>query len=785
MYTAERIIFLIGCSLSILGGIVVCASYFSSANMKRHPSVLLVYISVCDSIFSIGWLLNTVFPPDDDSSIPCAVYAAIAVFFNVGTLNWNFLLSLDILITLRRPLSDPSARMAWYHTFAWVTCTAIVCFVLADGDWGFGVHSNCGIKQGATSQWIFLTPIAIYILFAIWSSISILRNTSAGFAVHRKHRNSFLRRHFAIVVAFVAMWTWPAVLHTYSYYTTPEDSNHGYEALRVISSVCLSFQGFVIALIRLFERPIASVLFPWRSRSARIDSIMIQTDISEPLMHKQRRASSTVDPFRSYSFARSELEYDDHIQDQTTIQKLQTTRMLELYYSMLASLCYALKDRSQNYSNRSRSASQIKFEETAYSDVYSMRIPISLQDLPWATDINNQSETVGSAVSSPQNRITLNIYAPAVFKHMREKHGLSMERLIGSLQPFDNIESFLNSPNVAGGRSGSFFFRTFDNLYILKTINEREKTTFLETLLPSYHPHIVHSSSSLLARIYGCFTITVKHIRPIHFVLMENVCANATNNLIGIYDLKGSTVDRRVVSNNTVSIPTNLVLKDGDFEHQFGRLLLSSQTALTVYQQLHMDVEMLQKKNIMDYSLLICVCANFNNNSTTPKLSNASCPDNGPDDQMNRFSLNQTVTSVGGTSSQRSRSQSRSRDSSLDSVHTEYFSPCSSFHLASLDVMDRSLSSSVTSLQSTAKTTHMDSLRSYHSVDGRFTYHIGLIDMLQIYDTKKAIEHSIKILRYPVSRKSFSAIDSDSYAKRFLLKMRFVLGCDRLDDVIE
>jgi 1-phosphatidylinositol-4-phosphate 5-kinase len=57
------------------------------------------------------------------------------------------------------------------------------------------------------------------------------------------------------------------------------------------------------------------------------------------------------------------------------------------------------------------------------------------------------------------------------------------------------------------GQSGSFFFFSYDNKYIIKTLQGNEKTLMLG-ILDDYIDHIKKSNNkSLLARIYGIFTI--------------------------------------------------------------------------------------------------------------------------------------------------------------------------------------------------------------------------------------------------------------------------------------
>ena len=56
------------------------------------------------------------------------------------------------------------------------------------------------------------------------------------------------------------------------------------------------------------------------------------------------------------------------------------------------------------------------------------------------------------------------------------------------------------------GRSGSFFFFSFDKKFLIKTMNDNEMAVFTG-MLPSYLNHFMKNPDSLLARIYGIFTV--------------------------------------------------------------------------------------------------------------------------------------------------------------------------------------------------------------------------------------------------------------------------------------
>ena len=70
------------------------------------------------------------------------------------------------------------------------------------------------------------------------------------------------------------------------------------------------------------------------------------------------------------------------------------------------------------------------------------------------------------------------------------------------------------------GKSGSFFFFSHDNRFIIKTMRGAEKDVMLN-MLDAYIEHLtISNNKSLLARIYGIFTIKTKELTPIDLMIM-------------------------------------------------------------------------------------------------------------------------------------------------------------------------------------------------------------------------------------------------------------------------
>ena len=77
------------------------------------------------------------------------------------------------------------------------------------------------------------------------------------------------------------------------------------------------------------------------------------------------------------------------------------------------------------------------------------------------------------------------------------------------------------------GKSGSFFFFSFDNKFLIKTLQGGEKIKMLG-MLDEYIGHLKKSkdNQSLLARIYGMYNIKTNVFAPLTVMIMQNTTAS-------------------------------------------------------------------------------------------------------------------------------------------------------------------------------------------------------------------------------------------------------------------
>ena len=152
--------------------------------------------------------------------------------------------------------------------------------------------------------------------------------------------------------------------------------------------------------------------------------------------------------------------------------------------------------------------------------------------------------------------------APKVFKYLRHLDGYDDECLRDSLDPKKNVESIFKA-GESQGKSGSFFFFSDDRKFIIKTMTDTDFSAF-KKMFHSYVAHVSEHKNSILARIYGIYTILMKDRDPINLIVMGNTKRTADDklSLLYLFDLKGSTVNRKTKAKKGRALKNTACLKD-------------------------------------------------------------------------------------------------------------------------------------------------------------------------------------------------------------------------------
>lgn len=407
-------------------------------------------------------------------------------------------------------------------------------------------------------------------------------------------------------------------------------------------------------------------------------------------------------------------------------------------------------------------------------------------------------------------------YSPDIFRQIRRRFCIdSADYMVTLCGDFNFIEFMSNS------KSGQFFFYSHDGRFMIKT-QTKDESKFLRRILPHYYKFVMENPNTLITRFYGMHRVKMHHLRrKMHFIIMASVFDTPLE-IHGRFDLKGSKVGRRA---STKERNSNGVLKDMDLLDSGFRLQMGAERRAMLLVQVRKDVEFLQRMKIMDYSMLIGIHDSRQTIQTKiyaqPPAVNAPAP---AEDAKSKSLPTTPIGAPGATAESEDKnyglpvvtnrmtraasvpkdptsletspgssdrfsdpsfisSQERlDSDSDFDSDASQ-----SSDELGMTEVVDGATSETVSRpdgvepispsvLEVAAFPGHSESAfcRDEGGIYGRgrdghkngFVYFLGIIDILQQYNTRKIAETFFKGFRH--NRKQISSVHPNFYGDRFI-----------------
>lgn len=160
--------------------------------------------------------------------------------------------------------------------------------------------------------------------------------------------------------------------------------------------------------------------------------------------------------------------------------------------------------------------------------------------------------------------------------------------------------------SLSPGKSGTSLIYFGD--YVMKSLPDSDYNMLTTRYLPAYVKYCEQHPHSLLTRFYAI--VTVKWLKSSDskcYVLMQNVFTTR-NYIYRIYDVKGSTVGRSAIQPGKEPPKTAfgaLLLKDNDLPDTL--LYCGPSQRKVLLEQLRLDLTFLESLSIVDYSMMIGV----------------------------------------------------------------------------------------------------------------------------------------------------------------------------------
>ncbi|KAF8398248.1 hypothetical protein HHK36_017175 [Tetracentron sinense] len=325
-------------------------------------------------------------------------------------------------------------------------------------------------------------------------------------------------------------------------------------------------------------------------------------------------------------------------------------------------------------------------------------------------------------------------YCPLVFRTLRKLFKVDAADYMISICGNDALWE-LSSP----GKSGSFFYLTNDDRYMIKTMKKSE-VKVLQRMLPAYYNHVRAFENTLVTKFFGlhCVKLTGATQKKVRFVIMGNLfCSEYA--IHRRFDLKGSS-HGRTTDKPEAEIDETTTLKDLDLNFIFR---LQRAWFQELQRQVDRDCEFLEQERIMDYSLLVGL--HFRETSYTRDLL------------MTEGRSSGVRTPIGNCDPETEAAVPRLSRVDMDQL---LFDP-TRWATIRLGV------NMPARVEQTVRGSDCDS-QLIGEPTGEFydvVLFFGIIDILQDYDISKKLEHAYKSFQYDPT--SISAVDPRQYSRRF------------------
>ncbi|CAL0330056.1 unnamed protein product [Lupinus luteus] len=316
-------------------------------------------------------------------------------------------------------------------------------------------------------------------------------------------------------------------------------------------------------------------------------------------------------------------------------------------------------------------------------------------------------------------------YCPMVFRHLRELFAIDPSNYILAISASGSLRE-MSSP----GKSGSLFYLTQDDRFIIKTVKKSEVKVLIR-MLPSYYQHVCQYKNSLVTAFLGVHCVKPIGGQKTRFIVMGNIFCSEYR-IHKRFDLKGSS-HGRTTDKPEKKIDETTTLKDLDLNFVFR---LEKSWFQELKWQLDRDCEFLEAEGIMDYSLLIGL--HFHDGASVDEMKSSAY-----DFYPGKRNMHNNEMHIGRKPLTRLGMNVPAR---AERVY-------------------KGLDQRIGSGSSNSTPSVSDSTSSNGGEISDIILYFGIIDILQDYDITKKLEHAYKSLQ--VDSTSISAVDPKLYSRRF------------------
>jgi hypothetical protein len=654
------------------------------------------------------------------------------------SLGMNMCLCYDLILTLKSPFYPAKRRLKYYLAFSFlmgVTMSAIA--------WP-QAHETCKASNNSTDSNVQNAALAfalsLYILISVYSIIFAARMLSRP-GISAEIRGIFMKKHVIYTLSFICIWSIVLLNAYHSLYDSPDKSSKEYLLLKdqgYSYHTIRAPMGIYITVLKDEKNYMHLTTFQILSFIASISTGLLMGIIRcfEPYFYFLLK--KTIKAFYGIPLSEEEITKKNSKLTDTFAAFLNSSLNIELVHIILKAITQECTKTSlpkdgwktfipldQDFDERKiYEMHEIEIKDPKKWKLFDDKSGKALKtnNLDGEKPYNAEKDTL-----MINENISIEELAPKIFSIIRNKENITGENIIDSLSPEANRDMVFKA-GEGQGKSGSFFFFSHDGRFIIKSMNDEEYKTF-QGIFKDYYRYLIRHDDSLIARIFGIFTVNKEKLTPVHLILMDSTVQLQGKKLKYMFDLKGSFANRETKVGK-VHKP-GLTLKDINLlnvKMNDNILKFKPDDAQNIMDVIKRDVPILEKGNIMDYSLLLAIEEN-------------------PDYKTHTRTLRHMSKHSSSNSHMSEELTPKADKSPIPIVRPLNFTPDDGF---------------------TAP--HSEFQKSRHkflSSNLQYIYHISIIDYLQDYNFDKKSENLFKTIMRGKNAE-ISAVPPERYAKRYI-----------------
>ncbi|CAF0772207.1 unnamed protein product [Adineta ricciae] len=356
-------------------------------------------------------------------------------------------------------------------------------------------------------------------------------------------------------------------------------------------------------------------------------------------------------------------------------------------------------------------------------------------------------------------KVEISSLAPNVFSQLREDIGIPNDDFRRSFSDH-HLKDFTNP-----GKSGSLMYKTFDDLFLLKTLRDYEARLLMQ-ILSGYHFQLT-SRPTIFNRYVGLYRLNIEtsfSSIELYVTIMANAFTPSLK-INEIFDLKGSKIKRRLAGD--LSVEKLCKLKDMDFMDLYPAGI---RIPTNVYEKLKLvvanDAKVLKKLNITDFSLVLGI--------RHIDMSETQMIERRPTSGVAALLRMSTSLALMHVAKPASTSASSKSTDSLAEQSTSYLKP--------LAMLDACIDTNLYYNNDSVAYASLPIPGIINKSNQRVYIYLAFVDMLQTFDNFKLIDQTFRRITDPNRHLEYSVIEPDDYEKRinqFLFEHVFI---DAKDD---